>query len=148
MQTSTQATTQLLNLLTLLQTKQTLENIKTYQDFCYTLYLLASYSPKVIPTNTVEQSTRAYTGHEQIAELSGLIHSERLRNDNDLSFLVSNARVYDSDIGRFLSADTIIQDPHDSQAYNRYSYVRNNPLKYTKAIVGISLGVVYIVYFS
>ena len=42
-----------------------------------------------------------------------------------------NARVYDSDIGRFLSADTIIQDPHDSQSYNRYSYVRNNPLKYT-----------------
>ena len=42
-----------------------------------------------------------------------------------------NVRVYDSDIGRFLSADSIIQDPHDSQAYNRYSYVRNNPLKYT-----------------
>jgi len=42
-----------------------------------------------------------------------------------------NARVYDSDIGRFLSADTIIQDPHDSQAYNRYAYVRNNPLMFT-----------------
>ena len=42
-----------------------------------------------------------------------------------------NARIYDSDIGRFLSADTVIQDPHDSQAYNRYSYARNNPMKYT-----------------
>ncbi|HIP20807.1 MAG TPA: hypothetical protein EYG70_06760, partial [Sulfurimonas sp.] len=71
----------------------------------------------IIPSNTVEQTTRAYTGHEQIAEIKGLIHM--------------NARVYDSDIGRFLSADTIIQDPHDSQSYNRYSYVRNNPLKYT-----------------
>ena len=71
----------------------------------------------IIPTNTVAQSTRAFTGHEQIAELSGLIHM--------------NARVYDSDIGRFLSADTTIQDPHDTQSYNRYSYVRNNPLKYT-----------------
>jgi len=67
--------------------------------------------------NTTLQTTRAFTGHEQIAELSGLIHM--------------NARVYDSDIGRFLSADTVIQDPHDSQSYNRYSYVRNNPLKYT-----------------
>jgi RHS repeat-associated protein len=67
--------------------------------------------------NTTIQTTRAFTGHEQIAELSGLIHM--------------NARVYDSDIGRFLSADTVIQDPHDSQSYNRYSYVRNNPLKYT-----------------
>ncbi|CAA6816961.1 MAG: Unknown protein [uncultured Sulfurovum sp.] len=67
--------------------------------------------------NTTLQTTRAFTGHEQIGELNGLIHM--------------NARVYDSDIGRFLSADTIIQDPHDSQSYNRYSYVRNNPLMYT-----------------
>ncbi len=71
----------------------------------------------IIPANTVIETTRAYTGHEQIAELSGLIHM--------------NARVYDSDIGRFLSADTIIQAPHDSQSYNRYSYVRNNPLVFT-----------------
>ena len=67
--------------------------------------------------NTTIQTTRAFTGHEQIAELSGLVHM--------------NARIYDSDIGRFLSADTVVQDPHDSQAYNRYSYARNNPMKYT-----------------
>jgi len=67
--------------------------------------------------NLTTQSTRAFTGHEQISEISGLIHM--------------NARVYDSDIGRFLSADTIIQDPHDSQSYNRYSYVRNNPMVFT-----------------
>ena len=42
-----------------------------------------------------------------------------------------NARVYDSDIGRFLSADSIVQDPLDSQAFNRYSYVCNNPMMYT-----------------
>lgn len=71
----------------------------------------------IIPVNTVSQSTRAFTGHEQISELSGLIHM--------------NARVYDSDIGRFLSADSIIQNPLDSQAFNRYSYVRNNPMMYT-----------------
>lgn len=85
----------------------------------------------IIPANTVTQTARAFTGHEQIKEISGLIHSERLTNDNNLSFLVSNARVYDSDIGRFLSADTLIQDPHDSQSYNRYSYARNNPLVFT-----------------
>jgi len=71
----------------------------------------------IIPTNTVLHSTRGYTGHEQIAEISGLIHM--------------NARLYDSDIGRFLSADTIIQAPKDSQAYNRYTYVRNNPMMFT-----------------
>jgi hypothetical protein len=42
-----------------------------------------------------------------------------------------NARLYDPTIGRFLSADTFIQAPYDSQSYNRYSYVKNNPLRYT-----------------
>jgi hypothetical protein len=42
-----------------------------------------------------------------------------------------NGRVYDPQIGRFLSADTYIQDPYNTQSYNRYSYTINNPLKYT-----------------
>jgi RHS repeat-associated protein len=39
--------------------------------------------------------------------------------------------VYDPQIGRFLSADPYIQSPYNTQSYNRYSYVMNNPLKYT-----------------
>ncbi len=42
-----------------------------------------------------------------------------------------NGRVYDPQIGRFLSADPYIQDPYNTQSYNRYSYAMNNPLKYT-----------------
>jgi RHS repeat-associated protein len=38
-----------------------------------------------------------------------------------------NARLYNTDIGRFPQADTITPDPGDPQALNRYSYVRNNP---------------------
>ena len=38
-----------------------------------------------------------------------------------------NGRIYDPLLGRFLSADTFVQDAGDLQAYNRYSYVRNNP---------------------
>jgi hypothetical protein len=41
-----------------------------------------------------------------------------------------NARYYDPAIGRFISADSIIQDFANPQSYNRYSYVQNNPLKY------------------
>ncbi len=41
-----------------------------------------------------------------------------------------NARIYDPTIGRFLSADTIIPYMYNTQSFNRYSYVRNNPLKY------------------
>ncbi len=41
------------------------------------------------------------------------------------------ARFYDPGIGRFISADTLVQEPNNPQALNRYSYVVNNPLKYT-----------------
>jgi hypothetical protein len=42
-----------------------------------------------------------------------------------------NGRVYDQRIGRFLSADPLVQDPQFTQSFNRYSYTFNNPLRYT-----------------
>lgn len=41
-----------------------------------------------------------------------------------------NGRVYDADLGRFLSADPYVQSPYTTNSYNRYTYVMNNPLKY------------------
>ncbi|GEM_PF-2888588 len=41
------------------------------------------------------------------------------------------ARYYDPTIGRFISPDPIVQNYVNPQALNRYSYVFNNPLKYT-----------------
>jgi len=40
-------------------------------------------------------------------------------------------RVYNPAIGRFLSPDPHIQAPDRTQSHNRYSYVMNNPMKYT-----------------
>ena len=42
-----------------------------------------------------------------------------------------NGRVYDPQLGRFLSADPFIQFADNSQSYSRYSYVLNNPLSST-----------------
>ena len=42
-----------------------------------------------------------------------------------------NGRVYDPDLGRFISADPYVQYPMSTQNYNRYTYVDNNPLSYT-----------------
>jgi hypothetical protein len=39
-----------------------------------------------------------------------------------------NARFYVPYINRFLSPDTIVPNPANPQSFNRYSYVRNNPL--------------------
>ena len=59
---------------------------------------------------------RGFTGHEML-DTVGLIHM--------------NGRVYDPRLGRFTSADPIVQFPHYSQSFNHYSYVLNNPLGYT-----------------
>jgi RHS repeat-associated protein len=50
---------------------------------------------------------------------------------DDLGLVHMNGRIYDPLLGRFLSADVLVQVPGDLQSYNRYSYVRNNPLSYT-----------------
>lgn len=60
--------------------------------------------------------TRGYTDHEQMEDF-GLIHM--------------NGRIYDPTLGRFISADPFVEDAKDSQAFNRYSYVSNNPLNAT-----------------
>ena len=41
------------------------------------------------------------------------------------------SRAYDPEIGRFCSPDPIVPAPGNPQSLNRYSYVYNNPLKYT-----------------
>jgi len=41
-----------------------------------------------------------------------------------------NGRVQDAVTGRFLSADPYITQPENTQNFNRYSYVLNNPLRY------------------
>jgi RHS repeat-associated protein len=56
-----------------------------------------------------------YTSHEHLFEV-GLIHM--------------NGRLYDPLLRRFLNADENIQYPHNTQNYNKYGYVLNNPLMF------------------
>jgi RHS repeat-associated protein len=58
---------------------------------------------------------RGYTSHEHFAEV-GIIHM--------------NGRLYDPLLRRFLNADENIQDPTNTQNYNKYGYVMNNPMMY------------------
>lgn len=52
------------------------------------------------------------------------------KTDADIGLIYMGARYYDATLGRFISADTIVQDPLDPQTLNRYTYTRNNPLSY------------------
>lgn len=65
---------------------------------------------------SADETDYGYTGQEHM---------------DDLGLINYSARVYDPVIGRFTSPDIFIQDPSDMQNYNRYSYVVNNPFKFT-----------------
>lgn len=52
------------------------------------------------------------------------------KRDASAGLMYYNARYYDTTLGRFISADTMVPSAGDPQSLNRYSYVLNNPLKY------------------
>jgi RHS repeat-associated protein len=80
-------------------------------------------------------------GNTQRYELYGeprtpvLMSTDRLYTgqvfDRNVELMYYGARYYDPALGRFVQADTIVPQPGNPQALNRYSYVLNNPLRYT-----------------
>ena len=53
------------------------------------------------------------------------------REDAGIGLYFYNARYYDPSLGRFTQADTIVPQPGNPAALNRYLYTLGNPLKYT-----------------
>ena len=49
-------------------------------------------------------------------------------NMADFGLLFYNARWYDPISGRFTQADTLVPEPYNSQSYDRFAYVYNNPV--------------------
>jgi RHS repeat-associated protein len=70
--------------------------------------------------------SRGFTDHEQL---------------DDVQYTHMNGRIYDYNLGRFLSVDPFIQSPGNSQSLNPYSYIMNNPLAGTDPSGYISNGV-------
>ncbi len=85
---------------------------------------LARYDPfgnfRTTPATNPGMTDQGFTGHR---------HNNT--GTNNLGLIYMNARYYLPEVGRFVSADTIIPEPSDPQSYNRYSYGYNNPVKYT-----------------
>ncbi len=79
-------------------------------------------------------TNRGYTGHEMV-DAFGIINM--------------GGRLYDAALGRVLQADPFVQDPTNTQSFNRYTYVYNNPLSYTdpsgyfslRQALGIAIGI-------
>jgi RHS repeat-associated protein len=52
------------------------------------------------------------------------------KNDDSAGLMFYGARYYDTALGRFTQPDTIVPSPLNPQAFNRYSYGYNNPVRY------------------
>ncbi|MFP4042410.1 MAG: RHS repeat domain-containing protein, partial [Bacteroidales bacterium] len=76
-----------------------------------------------------EQNPHSNICGEQM-DLFGLINMSNAVRSRTL-FMSGNGRIYDPDLGRFLSPDPYVQMPDNSQNFNRYAYCLNNPLIYT-----------------
>jgi len=90
---------------------------------------------------------RGFTGHVPRSEATtpagreakamldnmGLVHLFRARRVTKTGREAEpeHGRIYDPLLGRFLSADPLVQFAGFDDSYNRYSYVLNNPLRYT-----------------
>ena len=73
------------------------------------------YGETRLTTGTIS-TDKLFTGQREMAGL-GIYHY--------------NARFYSPTLGRFLSADTIVPGAANPQAWNRYAYTLNNPIRYT-----------------
>jgi len=91
--------------------------------------------------SVVTDSTGAIVGEQRYYPYSetrlstGSIYTDKLftgqREMTGLGIYHYGARFYSPKLGRFLSADTIVPGAVNPQNFNRYSYVRNNPIRYT-----------------
>ena len=70
-----------------------------------------------------------YKNNAQAFSVTNRYTGQQIDEDTGLYFYGS--RYYDPQLGRFIQADTIVPSANTSQALNRYTYVNNNPLKFT-----------------
>jgi RHS repeat-associated protein len=66
--------------------------------------------------------------HEGDAKHNPKYNSQEL--DRETGYYFYNARYYDPEIARFVTPDNVIDGEMDTQGWNRYSYVKNNPIVY------------------
>ncbi len=69
-----------------------------------------------------------YQNNSYAFEVSSRYTGQTLDEDTGLYYY--GARYYDPELARFIQPDSVVPEPDHSEAFNRYSYCRNNPLKH------------------
>ena len=71
--------------------------------------------------------TRANT---ELPDITDFGYTGQILDRSSGGLMYYHARYYLPKLRRFVSADTIVPNPGNSQDWNRYSYVRNNPINF------------------
>ncbi len=99
------------------------------------VYLHSDHLGSASATSGASVGTQIYYAFGNIRSTTGTTPTDfgftGQRRDASAGLMYYGARYYDATLGRFVSADTIVPQAGNPQGLNRYSYVGNNPLKYT-----------------
>ena len=84
---------------------------------------LARFDPfgnyRTLPSTNPGTTNHGFTGHRH--------NNTGAYPTLNVGLIYMNARYYLPEVGRFISADTIVPEPGNPQSYNRYSYALNSP---------------------
>jgi RHS repeat-associated protein len=106
-------------------------SLTTITDISGNVVERRNYDPWGRPRNpnTLEYSlNNPFGSNTTLSTLRGFTFHEHL---DWFDLINMNGRMFDTHLSQFLNADPFITDYTNSQTFNRYSYVSNNPLKYT-----------------
>jgi len=89
-----------------------------------------------VETNSsgTQNASRTYYAYGSTRTSSGTLQTDRTytgQKSDGTGLLYYNARFYDPALGTFLSPDTLVPDAGRVVDYNRFLYVRGNPLRYS-----------------
>ena len=82
--------------------------------------------------NAITRKTFQSALRMSLRSLAGCIAVTGQKENSYIKLIYMNARWYDPQIGRFVSADTIVPQASNPQSYNRYSYVLGSPMTHTR----------------
>ncbi len=98
------------------------------------VYLHSDHLGSTSATSGASVSAQTYYAFGNIRSTTGTAPTDfgftGQRRDASSNLMYYGARYYDSVLGRFISADTIVPQAGNPQSLNRYAYVLNNSVKY------------------
>jgi RHS repeat-associated protein len=97
-----------------------------HSDHLRSVRLITNASANAIATMSYEPFGQKYEAFG-VEESVGFAGKEE---DSQVGLYYFGARNYDPEIGRFIQTDACVGVPEDPQSQNRYSYCKNNPLRY------------------